>query len=165
MKVEGSGLNNYVEKLFDASLTWDDVKWLQQITDLPIIVKGILTKEDAEIAAGLGVQGILVSNHGARQIDGVPASVHKDLNKNLPYNYNILFSFQIEALPEITKAVGDKVEIYLDGGVTDGTDVFKAIALGAKMVIFFDYSFCLNFSSMYFTSGIYWKTRLMGFSI
>ncbi|KAI4466417.1 s -2-hydroxy-acid oxidase-related [Holotrichia oblita] len=113
-KVEGSGLNKYVEKLFDPSLTWSDVKWLQTITNLPIIIKGVLTKEDAEIAANLGVQGILVSNHGARQVDGVPAS--------------------IEALPEIVNAVGDKVEIYLDGGVTDGTDVLKALALGAKMV-------------------------------
>ncbi|GJQ67426.1 hypothetical protein Trydic_g8287 [Trypoxylus dichotomus] len=114
IKVEGSGLNNYVEKLFDASLTWDDVKWLQSITSLPIILKGILTKEDAQIAASMGVAGILVSNHGARQVDGVPAS--------------------IEALPEIVAAVGDKLEIYLDGGITDGTDVLKALALGAKMV-------------------------------
>ncbi|KAK9702101.1 FMN-dependent dehydrogenase [Popillia japonica] len=111
---EGSGLNKYVEKLFDPSLTWSDVKWLQTITSLPIIIKGVLTKEDAEIAASLGVQGILVSNHGARQVDGVPAS--------------------IEALPEIVNAVGDRVEVYLDGGVTDGTDVLKALALGAKMV-------------------------------
>ncbi|RZB41002.1 hydroxyacid oxidase 1 [Asbolus verrucosus] len=111
---KGSGLNNYVNRLFDQSLEWKDIRWLQSITKLPIILKGILTAEDALIGADLGVAGILVSNHGARQVDGTPAS--------------------IEALPEIVKAVGDRVEIYLDGGVTDGTDVFKALALGAKMV-------------------------------
>lgn len=72
---EGSGLNNYVDGLFDASLQWKDVEWLKSITKLPIILKGILTAEDALIAANLGVAGILVSNHGARQIDGVPATV------------------------------------------------------------------------------------------
>ncbi|XP_022911547.1 2-Hydroxyacid oxidase 1 [Onthophagus taurus] len=111
---DGSGLNNYVEKLFDTSLTWDDVKWLKSVTNLPVVIKGILTAEDAKIAVDIGVEGIWVSNHGARQVDGVPAS--------------------IEALPEIVKAVEGKVEVYLDGGVTDGTDVFKALALGAKMV-------------------------------
>jgi (S)-2-hydroxy-acid oxidase len=71
----GSGLNNYVNRLFDQSLEWKDIKWLQSFTKLPIVVKGILTAEDAIIAADLGVAAILVSNHGARQIDGTPASV------------------------------------------------------------------------------------------
>ncbi|XP_063918002.1 2-Hydroxyacid oxidase 1-like [Zophobas morio] len=110
----GSGLNSYVNRFYDQSLEWKDIRWLQGITKLPIVLKGILTAEDAVIAADLGVAAILVSNHGGRQIDGTPAS--------------------IEALPEIVKAVGDRVEIYLDGGVTDGTDVYKALALGAKMV-------------------------------
>uniref|UniRef100_U5ETN3 (S)-2-hydroxy-acid oxidase n=1 Tax=Corethrella appendiculata TaxID=1370023 RepID=U5ETN3_9DIPT len=109
-----SGINTYVASQFDASLTWKDVKWLLSFTKLPVIVKGILTKEDAVIAVNLGVKGIIVSNHGARQIDSVPAS--------------------IEALPEIVQAVGDRVTIMIDGGVTQGTDIFKAIALGAKMV-------------------------------
>ncbi|XP_017768714.1 PREDICTED: peroxisomal (S)-2-hydroxy-acid oxidase [Nicrophorus vespilloides] len=109
-----SGLNNYVNNLFDASLTWKDVAWLKSVTSLPIVLKGILTAEDATIAADMGIAGILVSNHGARQVDGTPAS--------------------IEALPEIAYAVGNRVEIYLDGGVRDGTDVFKALALGARMV-------------------------------
>ncbi|XP_075978734.1 hydroxyacid oxidase [Anticarsia gemmatalis] len=111
----GSGLNKYVENLFDKSLTWDEVKWLKSITSLPIIAKGVLRGDDAVKAIEAGCSAILVSNHGARQLDGVPAS--------------------IEALPEIVEAVkGYNVEVYLDGGVLTGTDVFKAIALGAKMV-------------------------------
>lgn len=77
---EGSGLNNYVSNLFDASLTWTDVKWLKSVTKLPIILKGILTAEDAIIGADLGVAGIMVSNHGARQVDGTPASVRIQIN-------------------------------------------------------------------------------------
>lgn len=111
----GSGLNNYVENLFDRSLTWEDVKWLKSITSLPIIAKGILRGDDAVKAIEAGCSAILVSNHGARQLDGVPAT--------------------IEALPEIVDAVKNyNIEVYLDGGVSTGTDVFKALALGAKMV-------------------------------
>lgn len=109
-----SGLTEYVNGLFDDSLSWKDVAWLKGITRLPLIVKGLLTAEDAKIAADLGVAGIIVSNHGARQLDTVPAS--------------------IEALPEIAKAVGNRCEIYFDGGIRYGTDVFKALALGARMV-------------------------------
>ncbi|XP_049545473.1 uncharacterized protein LOC125957090 [Anopheles darlingi] len=112
----GSGINEYIAEQLDPALSWDDVKWLVSFTKLPVIVKGILTREDALIAANLGVKGIFVSNHGARQVDSVPAS--------------------IEALPEIVKAVGDRVEVFLDGGITQGTDVFKALALGARMVFF-----------------------------
>nr|XP_019550258.2 peroxisomal (S)-2-hydroxy-acid oxidase GLO3-like [Aedes albopictus] len=112
----GSGINEYITEQLDQTLSWDDVKWLVNFTKLPVIVKGILTQEDAVLAADMGVQGIWVSNHGARQLDSVPAS--------------------IEALPEIVKAVGDRTTIVIDGGVTEGTDVFKAIALGAKMVLF-----------------------------
>ncbi|KAK0179654.1 hypothetical protein PV327_005388 [Microctonus hyperodae] len=110
----GSGLNEYVTNLFDDSLSWQDIDWLISITQLPIIVKGILTAEDALLAADKGVKAIIVSNHGARQIDGTPAT--------------------IDVLPEIVKVVGGRVEIYLDGGIRQGTDVFKALALGAKMV-------------------------------
>ncbi|KAL0131256.1 hypothetical protein PUN28_002670 [Cardiocondyla obscurior] len=111
----GSDLNEYVTSLFDPTLSWDDVEWLKKITTLPIILKGVLTAEDARLAVEIGVDGIIVSNHGARQIDGVPAT--------------------IEVLPEISKAVGDKIEIYMDGGVMQGIDVLKALALGAKMVL------------------------------
>ncbi|XP_034939778.1 hydroxyacid oxidase 1 [Chelonus insularis] len=113
---EGSGLNEYVKELFDDTITWDDVKWLKGVTQLPIILKGILTVEDAKLAVDNGIKAIIVSNHGARQIDGTPAT--------------------IEVLPEIVNAVGDQIEIYLDGGVRQGTDVLKALALGAKMVFF-----------------------------
>ncbi|XP_059613550.1 uncharacterized protein LOC132259799 [Phlebotomus argentipes] len=111
---EGSGLMEYVNKQFDDSITWEDLKWLVKFTKLPVIAKGILTAEDALSAVRCGCQGIIVSNHGARQIDGVPAS--------------------IEALPEVVAAVGDRVTVMMDGGIRQGTDVFKALALGAKLV-------------------------------
>ncbi|XP_076164499.1 hydroxyacid oxidase [Ptiloglossa arizonensis] len=113
-KMSGSSLNEYVAKQFDASITWDDIKWIKSITKLPIILKGILTPEDALLAIESDVQAIIVSNHGARQVDSIPAS--------------------IEALPDVVKAVNGKLEVYMDGGVRQGIDVFKAIALGAKMV-------------------------------
>ncbi|CAG4963081.1 unnamed protein product [Parnassius apollo] len=111
----GSGLSTYVNNLFDKALTWDEIKWLKSVTKLPIIAKGILRGDDAVKAVEAGCAGILVSNHGARQLDGVPAT--------------------IEALPEIVEAVKNyNVEVYLDGGVTTGTDVYKALTLGAKTV-------------------------------
>ncbi|KAJ8870922.1 hypothetical protein PR048_027224 [Dryococelus australis] len=110
----GSGINEYVLSLFDPALSWEDINWLKSITKLPIILKGILTAQDAVRGVDAGAAAILVSNHGARQIDSTPAS--------------------IEVLPEVVKAVGGRVEVYLDGGVRQGTDIFKALALGAKMV-------------------------------
>ncbi|KOX77088.1 Peroxisomal (S)-2-hydroxy-acid oxidase GLO5 [Melipona quadrifasciata] len=110
----GSGLNEYVMSLFDASVTWNDIKWLKSITKLPLVLKGILTPQDALLAIEYGAAAIVVSNHGARQIDTIPAT--------------------IEALSEITKAVNGRIEIYMDGGVRQGVDVLKALALGAKMV-------------------------------
>ncbi|KAM7296217.1 hydroxyacid oxidase 1-like [Ixodes scapularis] len=98
----------------DPSLTWDDVTWLKSITKLPVIAKGICNAEDAEEAINCGVSAILVSNHGGRQLDGVPAT--------------------IEVLPEVVTAVRGRVEVYVDGGVRRGTDVVKALALGAKAV-------------------------------
>lgn len=110
----GSGINEYVSALFDPSLTWDDVAWLTRITKLPIVLKGILTAEDAILGLKAGAAGIWVSNHGARQVDGVPPT--------------------IEALPEVVKAVNGQCEVYIDGGFTQGTEIFKALALGAQMV-------------------------------
>ncbi|CAG0898965.1 unnamed protein product [Darwinula stevensoni] len=110
----GSGISEYVMSMFDPSVTWKDLKWLSSISSLPIIVKGILTAEDAEEALHYNVAAILVSNHGARQVDGVPAT--------------------IDVLSEVVKTVKGRCEVYLDGGITNGTDVFKALALGAKMV-------------------------------
>lgn len=111
---EGSALTEYYEKFFDQSIHWRDVVWLKSITRLPIVLKGILTAEDAVIAAHHGADAILVSNHGGRQLDGVPAT--------------------IEALPPIVEAVGGHIDVYLDGGVRTGADVAKAIALGARAV-------------------------------
>jgi (S)-2-hydroxy-acid oxidase len=109
-----SGFSEYVGKLLSPSLTWDDVDWLRTVTRLPLLVKGILTAEDALEACKRGVNGIIVSNHGARQLDSVPAT--------------------IEALPEIVEAVRGRCDVFLDGGVRTGGDVFKALALGAKAV-------------------------------
>jgi 4-hydroxymandelate oxidase len=98
----------------DGSLTWEDVKWLREVTSLPIVLKGVLTAEDAILGIECGVAGILVSNHGGRQLDTVAAT--------------------IEALPEVVEAVSGRCEVYLDGGVRRGTDVLKALALGARAV-------------------------------
>lgn len=98
----------------DPSISWDDLSWFQSLTQLPIILKGILTREDAELALKHNVQGIIVSNHGGRQLDEVSAS--------------------IDALPEVIAAVKGKIEVYVDGGIRSGNDVLKALALGAKCV-------------------------------
>eukprot|EP00588_Corethron_pennatum_P015674 CAMPEP_0194275444 /NCGR_PEP_ID=MMETSP0169-20130528/8273_1 /TAXON_ID=218684 /ORGANISM="Corethron pennatum, Strain L29A3" /LENGTH=375 /DNA_ID=CAMNT_0039018905 /DNA_START=146 /DNA_END=1273 /DNA_ORIENTATION=+ len=110
----GSGISNYVNALFDPTLSWEDVKWLQKFTTLPVILKGILSPADALLAVNLGIPALIVSNHGARQLDGVQATV--------------------DALGPIARAVGHRCELYLDGGVRTGTDVLKALALGARMV-------------------------------
>uniref|UniRef100_A0A8C6UND7 (S)-2-hydroxy-acid oxidase n=1 Tax=Neogobius melanostomus TaxID=47308 RepID=A0A8C6UND7_9GOBI len=110
---EDSGLSVYVSKAIDPSLSWEDVLWLKAHTQLPVILKGILT-EDARQAVDCGVDGILVSNHGARQLDGVPAT--------------------LDVLSEVVQAVAGRCDVYLDGGVRKGTDVLKALALGAKAV-------------------------------
>lgn len=98
-----------------APFTWEDLAWLRSLSPLPIILKGILTAEDALLAIKHGVEGIIVSNHGGRQLDSVPAS--------------------IEALPEIVEVVQQRCEIYMDGGIRRGTDVLKALALGARAVL------------------------------
>jgi 4-hydroxymandelate oxidase len=98
-----------------APATWDDVAWLKDSTRLPMLLKGVLTAEDAALAAEHGVDGIVVSNHGGRQLDGVVAS--------------------IDALPEVVAEAGGRCEIYLDSGVRRGTDVLKALALGARAVM------------------------------
>ncbi len=97
------------------SLTWKDVDWLRTLTSLPILIKGVLTPEDALLGLEHGVDGIVVSNHGGRQLDGALAS--------------------IEALPEVVEAVAGRCEVYLDGGIRRGTDVLKALAIGARAVL------------------------------
>lgn len=111
----GSGLAKYVASLIDKTLNWDDIQWLRKVTTMKIVVKGVMSAEDAEVACQNGVDGILVSNHGARQLDTVPAT--------------------IEILPEVVKQVAGRCEVYLDGGVSRGLDAFKAIAMGAKAVL------------------------------
>src|SRR6266700_1011709 len=97
------------------SLTWKSLAWLRSITALPILLKGILTAEDAQLAVEHGMDGIIVSNHGGRQLDTALAS--------------------IEALPEIVEAVAGRCEVYIDGGVRRGTDILKALALGTRAVL------------------------------
>jgi isopentenyl diphosphate isomerase/L-lactate dehydrogenase-like FMN-dependent dehydrogenase len=94
------------------SLTWEAVAWLKSITPLPVLLKGILTAEDAALAVQHGADGLIVSNHGGRQLDGLPAT--------------------IEALPAITAAVGSRLEVLIDGGIRRGSDLVKARALGAR---------------------------------
>ncbi|CAO3675177.1 unnamed protein product [Umbelopsis vinacea] len=110
-----SGAGAYAGGAIDASLSWKDIEWFKSITKLPIVIKGIFRGEDAKLAVKHGVDGIIVSNHGGRQLDGCPAT--------------------LEVLPEIVDAVkGTNVEVYVDGGIRKGTDVFKALALGARAV-------------------------------
>jgi 4-hydroxymandelate oxidase len=98
-----------------ADNTWETLDWLRSVTSLPILLKGILTAEDALLAVERGIDGIVVSNHGGRQLDGAIAS--------------------IEALPEVVEAVAGRCEVYVDGGIRRGTDVLKALALGARAVL------------------------------
>ncbi len=104
------------ELRYDAAISWDDLPWVrEQAPGLPLLVKGLLTAEDAVLAVEAGVDAIVVSNHGGRQLDGVPAT--------------------ISALAEIVEVVADRVPVLLDGGVRRGTDVLKALALGASAVL------------------------------
>lgn len=110
-----SSFASYVHDLFDTTLTWSAVEWLRGQTRLPVLLKGIMTAEDASIAVDAGVDGVIVSNHGGRQLDGVAAA--------------------IDALPEVAEAAAGRIEVFMDGGVRRGTDVLKARALGARAVL------------------------------
>ncbi len=112
---ELSGFTAYISSKWDPSLTWADFDWFRSITSLPIVIKGILTSEDAKEAAQRGADGIIVSNHGGRQLDSTPSG--------------------ISALPEVVEAIDGKCEVLVDGGVRRGTDVIKALALGARAVL------------------------------
>jgi L-lactate dehydrogenase (cytochrome) len=103
---------SWIAKNFDRSVTWKDMDWVRESWDGPIVVKGVLDTQDARDAVRAGAQGLVVSNHGGRQLDGVRSS--------------------ISALPRIADAVGGDLEVYMDGGVRSGLDVLKALALGAK---------------------------------
>jgi 4-hydroxymandelate oxidase len=108
-------LLDFNDQAWDLSLSWDFFDWLRSITDLPILLKGVLRPDDALRAVSIGLDGVVVSNHGGRRLDGVPSS--------------------IEVLPKIVEVVGDRAEVLLDGGVRRGADVFKALALGARAVL------------------------------
>ena len=111
----GSGLAAYVRENFKSDLSFDDLEWLCGSTKLPVVVKGVCRGDDARRCVGQGVKAIVVSNHGGRQLDTAPATN--------------------EALPYVVDAVGDGCEIYVDGGIRRGSDVLKAIALGARAVM------------------------------
>jgi len=99
----------------DDTLTWRDLEWLSSVSPLPLVIKGILTHEDALLAAEHGADAIVVSNHGGRQLDGAPAT--------------------LDVLPEVVEAVGEGVEVLVDGGIRRGADVLKALALGARATL------------------------------
>ena len=100
---------------FDPAISWDDLAWIRDVAPVPLLIKGILTSEDARLAVEHGVEGIIVSNHGGRQLDGSLAA--------------------LDALTEVVEAVQGRCEVLMDGGIRRGTDVLKALALGAKAVL------------------------------
>ena len=108
----GSGFAAYIAERLDPALSWKDVAWLESKTRLPLLVKGLIRADDARHAANAGAKGIVVSNHGGRQLDGAPSS--------------------ISVLPGIVDAVGSEIEVMFDSGIRSGQDVMRALALGAK---------------------------------
>jgi L-lactate dehydrogenase (cytochrome) len=106
------GTANWSQNHFDQSLNWRDIEWIRKIWPGKLVLKGILDVDDAKTAVAAGADGIVVSNHGGRQLDGAPATVR--------------------VLPEIASAVGDRTEVLFDGGIRSGQDVMKALALGAR---------------------------------
>jgi L-lactate dehydrogenase (cytochrome) len=107
-------LADYINGQFDPSLSWDDIEWLKSVWDGPLVIKGIQSVEDAELAAKAGVDAVQLSNHGGRQLDTAPAI--------------------LDLVEPVVQAVGDQLEVICDGGVRRGSDIVKALALGAKAV-------------------------------
>jgi L-lactate dehydrogenase (cytochrome) len=105
----------FVDSQFDPTVTWKDIEWLRSVWRGKLVIKGVMTGADALSAADCGADGVVVSNHGGRQLDGVAACIVK--------------------LPEVAAAAGERLEVLMDGGVRSGTDVVKALALGAKGVL------------------------------
>lgn len=111
----GSAFAAHFSKMLDPTLTWNDIDWLRSVSPLPIVLKGIMRHEDAKLAVQHGAKAIVVSNHGGRQLDDTVGT--------------------IDVLPEVVEAVRGQVEILVDGGIMRGTDVLKALALGAHAVL------------------------------
>ncbi|RKN40704.1 alpha-hydroxy-acid oxidizing protein [Micromonospora endolithica] len=110
-----SAVAAHTHEVFAPALTWADLEWLRARTPLPLVVKGVLDPRDAVLAADAGADAVVVSNHGGRQLDGAPPAA--------------------AALPEVVDAVGDRCEVLLDSGIRSGTDVLRALALGAHGVL------------------------------
>ena len=110
-----SAIATQTRETVDPTLTWEAIGWLRSLTRLPILLKGVLTAEDAARSASLGIEGLIVSNHGGRQLDGSVAA--------------------LDALSEVVEAVADRCDVLVDGGIRRGTDVLKALALGARGVL------------------------------
>jgi 4-hydroxymandelate oxidase len=110
-----SAMAAHTGAVFAPALRWSDLEWLRGETDLPLVIKGVLDPRDAALAVAAGADAVVVSNHGGRQLDGAPASV--------------------TMLPEVVEAVGDRAQVLLDSGIRGGTDVLRALALGASGVL------------------------------
>jgi L-lactate dehydrogenase (cytochrome) len=108
----GGTVAELIDKVFDPSVTLDDLSWIREVWPRPLIVKGIQTVDDARAVVDRGADAIVVSNHGGRQLDRAPTP--------------------LEQLPAIVAAVGDRAEVYLDGGIMTGGDVVAAVAMGAR---------------------------------
>jgi 4-hydroxymandelate oxidase len=111
----GDGIAAHARQTFDQTITWTDLAWLKGLSDLPLVIKGVLTAEDAALAVEHGADAIVVTNHGGRQLDGAIPS--------------------LRALPEVVAAVGGRCPVLLDGCVRSGRDAFIALALGASAVM------------------------------
>jgi 4-hydroxymandelate oxidase len=114
-EAEGSGLGAFIGREFDPALTWEAVAWVRSVTSLPLLLKGVVTPEDAALAVAHGADGVIVSNHGGRQLDGAEPT--------------------LLALPRVVEGVEGRLPVLVDGGVRRGTDVVKALALGARAVL------------------------------
>lgn len=126
---KGGALGRIMGAYIDSSLSWKDIPWLRKHTNLPIVLKGVQTAMDARKAMEFGIDGIVLSNHGGRSLDTAPAPIL------------VLLELQ-KCCPEVF----DKMEVYVDGGVMRGTDIFKALCLGAKSVgIGRGFLFALNY--------------------